>query len=119
MPELDALTSSALGDLNSKQLIVDELEITADASSGLAFNLTYPLAIVEVIARSTATVASATVQVSDGTNNITDAISIATIDQNNKAATIDTTYSSTAAVTLTTNSASDRALVYIIGRRTA
>lgn len=119
MPKLNKLTSGALGSLHSVTEVCYKLEITADASSGLAYTFDFPIDITNVIARSTATVASATVTVSDGTNDITDAIDIDTVDTNIEALTVDTTYASVSGVTLTTVSAADRAIVFVYGLRTA
>lgn len=118
MPNFEDLNSAALGKLNRAQLLCIGLDVDANATGGLAFSLPYSIEIVNVIARSTATNASATVQVSDGTNNITNAIAIATLDTNTAASTIDTTHSTTGDVTLTTNGAADRCRVFIIGIRT-
>lgn len=117
MPRLDSLKSRALGKLNEVQKVAVELDITADASSGLAFELPYKMLVTGVTAISTATVASATVTVSDGTNDITDAIDIDTLDARFDALTIDLTYAEVESVTLTTVSAADRAKVFIEGVR--
>lgn len=118
MGKLEKLTSGALGDLHAVSPVCYKLEITADASSGIAYALDYPIDIVDIVARSTATVASATVTVSDGTNDITDTLDIDTIDVRDVPATIDTTYSEgVSSITLTTVSAADRAIVYVYGLR--
>ena len=118
MPPRDSLKSAALGELHTYALYVVPLDITADASSGIAYALPFLMEIVDVVARSTATVASASVTVSDGTNDITEALSIITIDSEAISQMIDTTYATTRSVTLTTNGPNDRARVFIMGRRT-
>lgn len=118
MPNLESLNSAALGALNKAQLLCVGLDVTADATTGLAFNLPYEMEIVNVIARSTAASGAATVTVGDGTNNITNAIDIDTNDTNIAAASIDTTFSTNSSVTLTTAGANDRCRVFIIGIRT-
>jgi hypothetical protein len=100
------------------QKIAVEVDITEDATGGLTFVLPFPLLLTGVTAISTATVTSATVTVSDGTNDITDAIIIATLDARVEASTLDLTYAKVTRVTLTTVSAADRAKVFIEGIRT-
>ena len=120
MGKLDSINSAALGKLNAASLVVVEKVIDADASSGLTAGVDFGMEIIDVIAISTATVASATVTVSDGTNDITNAIDIDTVDVKFSAASIDTTYSALSAgdsLTFTTAGASDRAKVYVIGLR--
>ena len=96
-------------------LIAFPCQITASAASGIAYTLPYKMNIVDVIVRSTATVTNATARVSDGTNNITNAIIAATVDANTRATTIDTSYSTVQSIKITTASAADRAIVYIVG----
>jgi hypothetical protein len=117
VPKLNSLRSKALGGLHEYTPVVIELEVDADASGGIAFDLPYKIKIVDIIARSTATVASATVTVSDGTNDITDALDIDTIDVRDTPSTIDTTYSTVESLTLTTASSADRGVVYVYGLR--
>ena len=117
MPKLASLNSTSLGKLNAIQKIAVEVTITADASAGIAFTLPYKLRVTSVTAISTATVALATVTVSDGTNDLTDAIVIATLHGRVEASTLDLTYAEVASVTLTTASAADRATVFIEGMR--
>ena len=118
MPQLSDLGSASLGALNQVQLICAAFDVTADASSGLAFPLPFELEIVNVIARSTATTASATVTVSNGLNAVTNAIDIDTLDTNIAATSIDTTHSTAQEITLTTATSNDRCRVFIIGIRT-
>jgi hypothetical protein len=77
--------------------------------------------IVDVVVHSDATVGSATAQITNGTQPITDAIVAATLDGVTKCATIDMTYkaiSKGGVLKVVTNGASDRATVYIYGVRT-
>lgn len=120
MPNLDKINSAAFGKLHAASLVVVEKEITADASSGVTANVPFTMDIMYIVAVSTATVASATVTVSDGTNDISNAIDIDTVDVVSAAGTIDTTYASVLAntsLTFTTVSSADRAKVYVIGLR--
>ena len=118
MPKLEDLNSAALGELHAVSPVVFKLEVIADASSGIAYPLPYEIDIVDVIARSTATIVSATVTVSDGSDDITDALDIDTIDVRDVPATIDTTFAEgVSSLTLTTNGATDRAVVYVYGLR--
>ena len=117
MARLDSLKSKALGKLNANTPVWVELDITADATTGIAFELPYKVLVTGVTAISTATVASATVTVSDGVNAISDAVDIATGDARNEATAIDLTYAEVESVTLTTNGATDRAKVILEGIR--
>jgi hypothetical protein len=103
-----------------KPIVTIQYEITADASSGVnIYNASVPfsMTIIDVIAEARATSASGTITVSDGTNDITDAIALATDTNIDKAATIDNDYSTLAigdTLTVTTNGANDRGLISII-----
>lgn len=72
--------------------------------------------IIDVIAIPSATSASGTVTISDGTNNITDAIAFDTINTIGHASTINSTYStiSSNGLTFTTAGATDEGMVYVI-----
>jgi pyruvate/oxaloacetate carboxyltransferase len=118
MPKLESLKSYSLGKLNAVQKIAVEVDIVADATSGIAFVLPYKMLVTGVTAISTAAVALATVTVSDGTNDLTDAVIIAVLDVRSEAATIDLTYAIVDRVVLTTNGATDRAKVLVEGIRT-
>lgn len=118
MPKFNSLNSAALGELNKAQLLTFALDVAASGTGGLAFPLPFEIEIVDIVARSTATNASATVTVSDGTNNISNAIAITPVDTNTAAGTIDTTYSTVDEVTLTTNGSADRCRVFVSGIRT-
>lgn len=118
MPDLDSLNSAALGSLNKVQLLTMPLDVDADGTGGLSFDLPFEIEIVDIIARSTATNASATVTVGDGTNPISNAMAITPVDTNTAASTIDTTFSTTRAITLTTNGSADRCRVFVSGIRT-
>lgn len=117
MPKLESLKSHSLGKLNAVQKISVELDITADATGGLAFELPYKMLVTGVTAISTAAVALATVTLSDGTNDITDAIAVAVLDTRTVASTVDLTYATVESVTVTTASAADRAKVLVEGIR--
>jgi len=95
---------------------VYEWAITADATSGLTFDPGFSYKILDVVAISTATNASATVTLSDGTNAITNAIDIDTVDTRIAATTIDQTYrtiSGTDVLTATTAGAADRCILLL------
>lgn len=118
MSRAEKLTSGQLGALHSVSPVCYKCVIDADASSGTAFTFDYKIDIVDIVARSTATVTSATATVSDGTNDITDALDIDTVDVRDVPATIDTTYAEgLSGVTITTASAADRCVVYVYGLR--
>lgn len=119
MPKLESLESRALGKLNAVQKLSVVVDIEADATGGLVAVLPYKLLITGVTAISTAAVALETVTVSDGTNDITDALDIAVLDARTEAGTIDLTYAEAGTVTLTTASAAGRAKVLIEGIRVA
>jgi hypothetical protein len=118
MPKLESLKSNSLGKLNAVQKLSFEIDVDADASAGIAVKLPYKILVTGVTAISTAAVALATVTVSDGTNDITDAVAIAVLDTRAEASTIDLTYATVDEVTLTTASAADRAKVLVEGIRT-
>jgi len=99
-----------------KTVSVIEVDIVADATSGLDFNVPEALTVVGVKAISTAASASATVKLTDGTNDISDALSIATLDGVDRETSIDLTYASIhkgGALQLVTHAAADRAKVLI------
>ena len=101
--------------------VVLSYEITADASAGLEIG-SFPedIAIVDIVVQCTTANASGTVTISDGTNDISDAIACAVLDTIGRAGTIDATYSSISAgdaLTVTTNGALDRGLVTVLGVR--
>ncbi len=88
-----------------------EFDVAEDASSGITFAPGYDYEILDVVAVSTVSNASATVTLSDGTNGITNAIDIDTVSTRFAAATIDDVYrtiSGTDVLTATTNGAADR-----------
>lgn len=82
------MSSAQINDTLEIRVIID-----ADASGGFSFTTTRALTIVDVIVVATATVGGGTLQVGDGTVAITDAIACATTDAIDRAATIDSTYS--------------------------
>ena len=90
-----------------------EIEITADATSGKAIDLGLDVKLLDVVLYCTVSNASGTVKLTDGTNDITDAMTAAVVDTRAAAATIDETYNeiTVASETLTavTNGAADRA----------
>lgn len=118
MPKRESLKSSALGTLNQNTAVTVKCAITADASSGLEFAVPFAMDIYEVVAICTTANASGTATVSDGTNDISDAVAMAVLDAVDRAATIDSTYSSVSgSITVTTNGANDRGVVYVTGYR--
>ena len=118
MPKLESLDSAGLGALNQVTPVTVKCAITADASSGLAFEVPFPMNIYEVVAVCTTANASGTATVSDGTNDISDAVAMAVLDAVDRASTIDSTYSSVSgSITVTTNGANDRGVVYVTGYR--
>lgn len=93
-----------------------EVLIDADATLGLTFDPGYEYKILDVVAYSTATVALATVTLSDGTNDITNAIDIDTISTRFAATTVDEVFASITGadvLTMTTASAADRCRLLI------
>lgn len=94
--------------------------ITADATSGLAVSVPFDCTIVDVVVQCTTANASGTVTVSDGTNDITDAIVCAVDKTIVRAGTIDDAYSGLSegdTLTFTTNGAADRGVVEVIVKK--
>lgn len=94
---------------NDTQVI--EFEVAEDASAGLAFDPGYDFKILDVIAFSTVNQAAATVKLTDGANDITDAMVIAVVDTRVVPVTIDETYNTITGaevLTIITNAAADR-----------
>lgn len=96
--------------------------IVADGSSGLTMisSLPYAIEILDVIVQARATSASGVALVSDGTNDITNSIAMATDTNIARAGTIDDAYSSLSAgdsLVVTTNGSNDRGLVTVIFRK--
>ena len=121
MPKLNSLKSAALGKLNTYTPVVIEKNVTADATgAGLSIDVPFAIDIYDVVVISTASVGSATMKLSDGTHDITDAIVCATNDAVVRAGTIDSTYSAVAkggTLKVISNGSNDRARVYIYGVR--
>ena len=71
--------------------------------------------IVDIVARATVTNASGSATVSDGTNAITNAITMATVKTQARATTIDPAYSKVVAagLTITANATGDAGIVYV------
>jgi len=98
-------------------------EVTADATLGQNIfnaNCPFPIKIIDVIVEARATVGGGTLTLSDGSNNITDAIACAVDTTKTLAGTIDDAYSTIArggSLVVTAANAGDRGLVTIIARR--
>lgn len=93
-----------------------EIEVAADASSGIVFPLGFDYKILDAIVYATATSGSGTVTLSDGTNDISDAMVIAVVDTRAVPLTLDETYNTIVGpevLTLTTNGAADRCRVLL------
>lgn len=113
---LDSPKSHALGVVRKRTPQYLEVDLDADASGGIAVSAPFDCTIIGMKAISKATVTSATVTLSAGANDISDAVDIDTVDTVINAATLDMTYTTVlkgAALTLTTASAADRAIVLI------
>ena len=96
------------------------IEVTADGTSGISTLAPYALQVIGVNLLCTATNASGTATLSDGTNDISDAITMAVVDTLGAATTIDLTYATLAlgdSLTVTTNGAADRGIVTVKCRR--
>lgn len=99
-------------------------EIIVDASAGKKIydaNAPCGFEIFDVIVQARATSGSGTVKLTDGTNDITDAIACDTDKAIARAGTIDNDYSTIAlngTLELVTNGAADRCLVTILVRKT-
>lgn len=100
----------------SGEASVLELEIEADASAGIEFPLGYDLKILDAVVYPTVSNAAATLTISDGTDDISDAMVIAVADTRVVPLTLDETYNTISGVkvlTLTTNGAADRCRVLL------
>lgn len=122
--DLDTLELNLGGsDAAIDPLLQINYEIVADASSGLdvyTANVPFAMEIIDVIVQCRAASASGTVTVSDGTNDITNAIVCAVDNTSIKASSIVHAYSTLAAgdtLDVTTNGAADRALVTFVVRK--
>jgi hypothetical protein len=98
--------------------------IIADATAGIdvfdSDGAPFQLEIIDIIVQARATSASGTVKLTDGTNDISDAIIMATDKAMTKAGTLDDAYTlidAGGALKLVTNGATDRGLVTIVGRK--
>lgn len=97
--------------------------VTADATGGLSIftaNCPYPLIIDDVIVQCTTANAAGTLKLTDGTNDITDAMICAVDKVVVRAGTIDDAYSTLAlngTIKVVSNGAADRGKVTIVCRR--
>jgi len=109
--------SHALGNLKWKKSIhIVEADILADASSGFVVDVPFACTVVGMRAIPTVSNASGTVTLSDGTNDISDALDIAVVSVPDQAALLDQDYVDLKkgdTFVLTTNGAGDRAKVLI------
>lgn len=115
---------SRIKDLEDKSLYFFEKAITADGTGGLdIFDVAgapFALEVINVIAQARATSGSGTVKLTDGTNDISDAIAMATDKTSIKAGTIDDVYSTLAkgdSLQVVSNGANDRGLVTVVAVR--
>ncbi len=117
MPKLSNIGASRdMKEVYKSSSLFLKYEIDEDASSGLTLEVPYDCEIFDVQVICTATNTSGTVTVSDGTNDISDAIVCDTLDEIGRASTIDATYASLpkeGTITLTTAGAADRGIVRI------
>lgn len=94
------------------ELIQFEIDVDADATSGKEINLGVDFKLLDVVLYCTATSGSGTAKLTDGTNDITNAITCAVVDTRGVPATIDETYAEITAasetLTVVTNGAADR-----------
>lgn len=93
-----------------------EFVIGADASAGLTFDPGFDYEVLDMVVYSQATVVAETLTVGDGTNDITNAIDIDTVDTRAVPATIDETYkeiSGTDVLTFTALTSAGRARVLL------
>ena len=115
------LRISKLGDNTIGAPITIKIAVTADASS-TAVAVIVPIAM-EVIGMdviSTVSEVAATATLSNGTNDISDAVICAVLDTVTVAGTVDVTYttlSAGATLDITTNGAADRCVAYVKGFR--
>jgi len=103
-----------------KMLIHIPIEVSADATGGVSETVFANMRIVDVVVNCTTANAGGTLTVSDGTNDITDAIACAVLDVVDRAGTIDSTYATVSAgssLTVTANGALDRGVVTVVGVR--
>ncbi len=99
-----------------KTVTVIEVDITTSATGGLSIDVPFACTVIGMKAISTAANALATVQLSDGTNVVTNELDIAVLGSAPQAVTVDPTYYDFvkgASFVLTTNGAADRAKVLI------
>lgn len=123
--ETNALDSRHVGllDVNDTKMaipVIIQYEVTADATGGLyIYNAVapYKLKIIDIIIRAKATSGSGSVRIYNGSNAISNAITMATDTAITRAGTIDDTYSTIAvggSLKVVTNGANDRGMVSII-----
>lgn len=119
--KLNSLKSAGLGKLNAVTPVCIKKAVTADATGGLVIDVPFSFEISHVVVQSDATVSNATAKLTDGTNDITNAVVCATLDGCIYNATIDVTYrnvSKGGVLKVVTANAADRATLYIYGVRT-
>jgi len=100
----------------SGETSIIELEIAEDATGGITFPLGYDYKILDAALFCTAASGSGTLTISDGTDDISDAMICAVLDTRTAVETIDETFSTITGVkvlTLTTNGAADRCRVLL------
>ena len=109
-----------INDVVSNGLYTITGAITADATGGLAFSVPFDCVVVDAVVQCTAANASGTITVSDGTNDITDAMICAVDTTIVRAGTIDNAYSALSegdSLTFTTNGAGDRGVCEVIVKK--
>ena len=112
-----------IASVNIATPVLIDFEITADATSGLAIfdgNCPFNMTIASVLVEAKATSGGGTAKLTDGTNDITDAIVCAVDKATTFQATLDDAYSTLAkndSLKVVTANSADRGKVTIIARR--
>jgi hypothetical protein len=124
-PENQLITAGKiLKDFQDYGMVSFRKAITADATSGVnvfdSLGVPFDIEIIDIVVQARATSGSGTVQLSDGTNNISDAVAMATDTNITRAGTLNDAYSALTKgdqLILTTNGAADRGFVTIVAVR--
>lgn len=117
MPKQAKTRSHALGDKWKRMLSVLEIDVIANGTGGITGYMPERGEIVDVIVQARAASASGTATVSNGSNDITNAIAMAANNTIARAGTINDAYSTLekdASVVVTTNGAADRGKVTVL-----
>lgn len=111
---------TAIGDNIIGAPIIIKIAVTADGTGGISTTVPIAMEITGMDVVATAANAAATATLSDGTDNISDAVICAVLDTVISATTLDDTFRTLAkddTLEITTNGAADRCVAYIHGFR--